>query len=321
MRQIFISFLFFLLFSCTPAENHPYSFYYWRTPLNLSAIEKAALEKSPTSYLFTHFFDIDKIDGKFQPVGIITKTETFKSSKKIIPVVYIKNEVFYDITIKEINFLAKNVYTLIQKKQKEFGFQSTNEIQIDCDWTAGTNKEYFEFLKQLQDISQVPITCTIRIHHVKNRTLSGVPPVDKVYLICYSTPYLQQNAGKKILDVPTLKDYLGNVDRYPLDIDVALPLNSYGTVTNVLGEKELIDSISLEDLEHADFKTITDNEVEIVKDGFHFGKKLSKGSKIKLEDNSDAQLNEVKKYLDFKLGSYNIIYYHLDEHFLRNRKL
>ncbi|MEC5158511.1 hypothetical protein [Chryseobacterium sp. MP_3.2] len=321
MKRIFILFLFSVLFSCTPAENHTYSFYYWRSTLNLSTVEKAALEKSPTSYLYTHFFDIDKIDGKFQPVGLITKNETFETSKKIIPVVYIKNEVFYDITIKEINFLAKNVSTLIQKKQKEFGFQSTNEIQIDCDWTAGTNKEYFEFLKQLQDISQVQITCTIRIHQVKNRTLSGVPPVHKVYLICYSTPSLQCNAGKKILDVPTLEKYLGNVDRYPLDIDVALPINSYGTVTNVFGDKELIDSISLEDLKHADFKTVTENMVEIKKDGFHFGKKLSNGSKIKVEVNSDAQLNEVRKYLDFKLGSYNIIYYHLDDHFLKNRKL
>lgn len=320
MKQFLLIFLCTFLLSCNKSEIHPYSFYYWRTNLSLSNTEKAELEKAPLPYLYTRFFDIDKVEGKFQPIAVITKEKTFKTEKAIVPVVFIKNEVFYDIKLEEITFLANNVYRLIKKKQNEMGLRSVNEIQIDCDWTAGTNKEYFEFLKQIQEISKDRISCTLRLHQVKNRTLSGVPPVDKVYLMCYSTSSPLENSTKNsILDVQTLKNYLKFIDRYPLDIEVALPIFSWGIVTNHLGNHKLINALTLKDLDDPAFKKLSENEVEVLKNGFYFGSFLNKGFKIKVEEISNQQLTEVKKYLDQKLGSYNIIYYHLDDRFLNDR--
>ena len=107
MKLFRLIFLFTFLLSCQNSEKHSYTFYYWRTTLSLNNAEKEALKKSDLPYLYTRFFDIEKVDGKFQPVAVITKDETFKTEKEIVPVVFIKNEVFYDITLDEINFLAK----------------------------------------------------------------------------------------------------------------------------------------------------------------------------------------------------------------------
>lgn len=317
MKKIPFLFLILVIVSCTRESSKPYTFYFWRTHLALNSIEKKALNEATNPYIYTRFFDIEKVAGKFQPVAVITKDDSFQTNKEIVPVIFIKNEVFYDITLDEINFLAGNINTLIKKKQTEFGFPISKEIQIDCDWTAGTNKEYFLFLEKLKDFSGKEITCTLRLHQVKNSKLSGIPPVEKVYLMCYSTSSPVENSGRNsILDLPTLKHYLKNIDLYPLDIDIALPIYSWGIVTNHVGKHQLINAISLTHLENPNFKKISKTEVEVLQDGFYFGKFLNKGFTLKVEEITDQQLKDVKKYLSQKLSFYNIVYYHLDDRFI-----
>lgn len=319
MKKFSFIFLFALLVSCENSKSHDYTFYYWRTHLSLDKTEKAALEKATSPYIYSRFFDIEKVDGKFQPVAVITKHQTFETNKEIVPVIFIKNDVFYDITLDEVNFLAENVSSLIQKKQKEFGFKTSKEIQIDCDWTAGTNKQYFAFLNQLKELSKKEITCTLRLHQVKNSKLSGIPPVQKVYLMCYSTSSPLENSDRNsILDISTLKNYLKSVELYPLDMDIALPIYSWGIVTNHVGKHKLINALSIKDLENANFKKISDTEVEIMKDGFYFGNYLNKGFTLKVEEISNEQLNEVKEYLNKKLPNFAIVYYHLDSKFVNH---
>ncbi|WP_027376617.1 hypothetical protein [Kaistella palustris] len=319
MNRLICTLLLLMLLSCKKWDQHPYTFYYWRTNLSMSAHEKKTLAEADAPYLYTRFFDIEKVNGKFQPVAVITKDDTFQTDKEIVPVVFIKNDLFYDITLKEIDFLAKNVSTLIQKKQKDFGFKPSGEIQIDCDWTAGTNKEYFAFLEKLKDYSKKEITCPLRLHQVKDRTLSGVPPVDKVYLMCYSTSSPLENTDRNsILDMPTLKNYLRYIQRYPLDIDVAVPIFSWGIVTNHVGKHKLINALTTKDLQNPNFKMISENKAEVLKDGFYFGSYLSKGFTIKVEEISNAQIRELKQFIGGKLWNYNIVYYHLDGRFLNH---
>lgn len=319
MKIFHIVFLFALAISCESSKTKDYTFYYWRTHLSLNAAEKNALQKATSPYIYTRFFDIEKVAGKFQPVAVITKDESFETNKEIVPVVFIKNEVFYDITMDEVDFLAENVSTLIKKKQTDYHIKISSEIQIDCDWTAGTNKEYFAFLKKLKELSGKEITCTLRLHQVKNSKLSGIPPVDKVYLMCYSTSSPLENSDRNsILDLPILKNYLKNVDLYPLDMDIALPIYSWGIVTNHLGKHKIINALSVEDLKNSNFKKLSENEIEVLTDGFYFGNYLNKGFHLKVEEISEDQLNQVKKFLDKKLSGYAIVYYHLDSKFLNH---
>lgn len=312
-----------LMFSCSKKENHPYTFYYWKTKLTLDVDEKQALHKATDPHLYTRFFDVDKSGEKFQPVGVITKDQSFDVKQKIVPVVFITNRTFLYIKKDEIHFLAQSINDLIKKKIADYHLNAAGEIQIDCDWTEGTRDDYFVFLKELKKISGKEITSTLRLHQVKDKSKMGIPPVDKVYLMCYSTSSPLENSGKNsILDVQILKSYLKDIDKYPIkNIDVALPIYSWGIVTNHLGKHKLINALSEKDLENTNFKKISDHEIEIVKDGFYFGNYMNKGFRIKVESISKSQLAEVTDFLDKKINRYSIIYYQLDRKFVNNRNL
>ncbi len=313
--------LLFLILSCQQEQHHSYSYYYWKTKLSLDAAEKTALKKATLPVLYTRFFDVDKINGNFVPVGVISKDKSFDTSKKIVPVVYIMTHCFYGIKKEEISQLAKSVTNLIQQKEKDFQFSPTNEIQIDCDWTSGIKNDYFQFLKELQKVSGKEITSTLRLHQVKDKHLAGIPPVKKVYLMCYSTSSPLENSNKNsILDVTLLKNYLSKIEDYPIkNIEVALPIYSWGIVTNHLGKHKLINALSSKDLENPNFKNRSDNEVIIQKDGFYFGNYLNKDFKIKVEEISNEQRQSVISFLEKKIPKFNIVYYQLDSKFVQNK--
>lgn len=320
IKFLLIGFI-FLVISCNKKEIHSYGFYYWKTKLALNDTEKKTLEQATLPYLYTRFFDVDKIDNKFQPVGVITKDKSFETQKKIVPAVFITNRTFLYIKKEEIVFLAKSIHDLIQKKASEYHLTTDNEIQIDCDWTVGTRDDYFKFLKELKKVSGKEITCTLRLHQVKDKNQTGIPPVEKVYLMCYSTSSPLENSDKNsILDVNTLKAYLSKIDEYPIKkIGVALPIYSWGIITNHLEKHKLINALSKKDLENSDFKRISENEAEVQKDGFYFGHYFNKGFIIKIEEISDDQLKEVVQFLENKIPNFNIIYYQLDSKFVFNQ--
>ncbi|KQT22894.1 hypothetical protein ASG22_14175 [Chryseobacterium sp. Leaf405] len=318
MKTLQFLFILFFAVSCNKKRTHQYTFYYWKTKLVLDKKEKEALQKVNDPYLYIRFFDIDKINGKFQPVGVITKDKSFETDKQIVPTVFITNRTFLYISKEEITFLAQHIYDLIQKKTFEYHLKINDEIQIDCDWTAGTKDDYFTFLKALKKISQKQITCTLRLHQVKDKIQTGIPPVEKVYLMCYSTSSPLENSDKNsILDVPILKSYLSEIDKYPIkNMEVALPIYSWGIVTNHLGKHKLINALSEKDLENINFKKISNTEIEILKDGFYFGNYMNKGFRIKVEEISDDQLKNVVNFLEKKIKHFNIVYYQLDSKFV-----
>lgn len=308
--------------SCTRKENHPYTFYYWKTRLKLDNEEKKVLDQATAPYLYTRFFDVDKVNGKFQPVAVITKDQSFQTDKQVVPTVFITNQTLTGISAEEIKFLAESIHLLVQKKSEEYQLKTNSEIQIDCDWTAGTRNDYFKFLKELKKVSGKEITCTLRLHQVKDKRRTGIPPVDKVYLMCYSTSSpLEKSDKNSILDVNILKSYLSKIEDYPVkNIEVALPIYSWGIVTNHLGKHKLMNALSQKDLENPDFKKISDHEIEVLKDGFYFGSYLNKGFKIKVEEIPEEQLEDVIEFLQKKIPHFTIIYYQLDSKFVSDRK-
>ncbi|WP_288374719.1 hypothetical protein [Chryseobacterium culicis] len=312
----------FLIVSCSRKENHPYTFYYWKTRLKLDSEEKKALGKATAPYLYTRFFDVDKVNGKFQPVAVISKDSSFQTDKQIVPTIFITNQSLLGISSEEIKFLAESIHHLVQKKSEEYHLSINNEIQIDCDWTAGTRNDYFKFLKELKRISGKEITCTLRLHQVKDKKQTGIPPVEKVYLMCYSTSSPLENSDKNsILDVNILKSYLSKLEDYPVKkIEVALPIYSWGIVTNHLGKHKLINALSKRDLENPNFRKRSDDEIEVLKDGFYFGSFLNKGFTIKAEEISEEQLEDVTVFLQKKIPHFTIIYYQLDSKFVLDRK-
>jgi hypothetical protein len=129
-----------------------------------------------------------------------------------------------------LDSLADNIIFLVSKKYKEqVNYASTfQELQIDCDWTAKTKDNYFRLLQSLKKISRKIISCTLRLYPYKYPRTMGVPPVDKVTLMCYNlTNPLDNDNKNSILDVTELKKYLPQKYVYPLRLDIALPINSW----------------------------------------------------------------------------------------------
>jgi hypothetical protein len=265
---------------------------------------------------------VDKIAGRFQPIAAISREKSFETDKKIIPVVFMTIRCFLNIKEEEISFLAKSIFDLIQSKQQDFEFENAGEIQIDFDWNSGTRDDYFKFLKELKRISGEKISCTLRLHQVKDKKETGVPPVEKVYLMCYSTSSPLENSDKNsILDVAILKNYLSKIEDYPIkNMDIALPIYSWGIVTNHVGKHLLINGLNKKDLENPNFRKISENEVEVLQDDFYFGNFLNKNFTIKIEEISDSQLEEVIGFLNKKLPKFNIIYFQLDGKFVENKR-
>lgn len=322
MKWSFLLLLFLGCVGCEKSPKHSYTFYYWKTNFNLTKQEKEALKKSDSPYLYMRFFDVDRVNGKLQPLASISSQKKLTITKEIVPVVYITNRCLLNITTEELSLLANGIHQLIQKKNAQIGNGDIREIQIDCDWTSSTREDYFTFLNILQDISGKEITCTLRLHQVRDRAKTGVPPVNKVYLMCYSTSSPLENSDENsILHIPTLKNYLGNLDSYPItNVAIALPIYSWGIVKNHLGKHQLINALNTDDLKNANFKNLNANEVLVQKDGFYFGFYLNKGFSIKVESITDEQLNETIKFLNSKLINFDIVYYHLDERFLTQHK-
>lgn len=322
MKILNILWVLLFIVSCSKKENHSYTFYYWKTNLKFDQEEKKALDHATAPFLYTRFFDVDKVGDKFQPVAVITKDNSFQTDKQIVPTVFITNPTLLGITQEEIKFLAESIHHLVQKKAEEYHLKINNEIQIDCDWTGGTRDDYFKFLKELKRISGKNITCTLRLHQVKDKRKTGIPPVDKVYLMCYSTSSpLEKSDKNSILDVNILKSYLSKMEDYPIKkVEVALPIYSWGIITNHLDKHKLINALSKKDLDNPNFKKTSEFQAEVLKDGFYFGHYLNKGFTIKVEEISKEQLEDVTQFLEKKIPHFNIIYYQLDSKFVLDRK-
>ena len=321
MKKILSILILLLIFSCKKQEKHDYGFYYWRTTLSLNQKEQDLLKQSKTPNLYTRFFDIDKTNLTFQTLGLIEVSENFSPGKKIVPVIFITNRTWEKISEEEIVFLAQKLNQSIKDIQQKNKLVLGNEIQIDSDCTVKTKDDYFKFLKKLKEISGKEITCTLRLHQVKDKAETGIPPVEKMYLMAYATSSPLENSEKNsILDVDVLKAYLKNLDDYPVKLDVALPIYSWGIVTNHLGKKKLINALTVEELiQNKNVKKMNKTTFEILKDDFYYGFYLNKNFTIKIEEIPEKDILESLNFIDGKLNyNFSVVYYHLDSKFTRN---
>lgn len=291
------------------------SFYIWKSNPDLTSDEAVFFQKTHAKKLYLRVFDVDIDQGKPAPKAVLKNFDSKFIDTDYIPVVFITNDSFKYLSDSDNQELAQNVFKLVHEIADEFDFDY-QEIQIDCDWTGTTRENFFFFLKNLSEISQKKITSTLRLHQVKYRQQTGIPPVDKVYLMAYATSNPTENQDiNSILDQNLLMDYLQNINDYPLDFDIALPLYSWAIVTNHLGRKKIINAVSQNDLNTLDF-IFKDGYYIAQKDVFFKGFYVNKGFKIKLEEISPELLNETKTYLNKHVRKpYQYVYYHLDRQF------
>lgn len=232
MKKILVLLLAAAVSSCSKTIKKPEhiqrSFYYWKNnEWQFKDSELSACKSLNAKKVYVKFFEVERNEfmGAF-PTAKSGLNFYRNDSLAIVPTVYLRNEVFLNASRGSLDTLADNVNFLITKYARES--IDVKEFQMDCDWTPKSRANYFYFLKKLKAVSGKEISCTLRLYPYKYPDKMGVPPVDRVSLMCYNLVNpLRSHEKNSILDLDELKSYVKGVREYPLPLDIALPIYSW----------------------------------------------------------------------------------------------
>ena len=200
------------------------------------------------------------------------------------------------------------------------------EIQIDCDWSGTTKEKYFKllsFLRKKIASKKIKLSSTIRLHQIKFFKKTGVPPVDRGMLMFYNVGEVADiSTQNSILDLEIAKQYLENFDNYPLQLDLALPIFSWGVLfrdgkmiklISGLREAELSDSTRFVNSSASRILNFG-STFEVKKSTYLDGRYLYEGDQIRLESVRLEVLEETAQLLKEHLFNEDltISFYHLD---------
>ncbi len=297
-------------------QHKDIAFYYWETNYRITPFEQRYLDSLDVQKLYVRFFDVMIQNGNAVPVGTLQVQEK-NIQHQIIPVVFITNETFQTLNKKEIEKLAENIRRKIALIYPTITDKEMKEIQFDCDWTVSTKHNYFYFLEKMkQRYSDGKISATIRLHQIKDKAQTGVPPINTGVLMYYATTNpLELKKRNSILDNAIAQNYIQNIDSYPLELAVALPIYSWAIVENPLGEKRLINDIRATELSDTNlYQKLEPNFYLVKQDHYIKGNYLYEDFTIKTESITTDALITAQKNISRKLKNKwkNILYFQID---------
>ena len=320
-----IYFCFVLFFFSCENTNHSaapeLAFYHWKNKINLSSSESEYLEDLSIQKLYLRFFDVDWDATQKEPVpiSIVQFSSPNKIPSKIVPTVFITNRTFLKIKNNDILNFAEKLLLKIKRIQKQIPQTQISEIQIDCDWTQKSKKNYFHFLdllkKKLKKENK-QLSVTIRLHQFKYPNQTGIPPADRGALMCYNVGELQiWETENSILDQKTTASYLRSNMNYSLPLDLALPVFHWGVLFRDGEMIKLINQLEASELNDQKFYSFKNkNRYTVQHSTYLHGHYLYPGDQLRLESVSPKVLKTVSQQLKNALPSPSktLIFYHLD---------
>jgi hypothetical protein len=302
------------------------AFYHWKTNLALTEEEENILIAHKQSPLYIHLLDLVWDEERMIPIPTaqLQVKNPLPEGITIVPVVYITNEVFEKIPDDAIEIIAEKLTERITEKlyAPDGSSPTIESLQIDCDWTLKTKDKYFKFLEALNTSFSFPLSATIRLHQIKYFDKTGVPPVKRGMLMFYNMGDLDDpTTQNSILDLEKAKSYMVNFDKYPLELDVALPLFQWGVIlrdgktvhlSNALTDSDLIDSLS--------YRKLDSNRYQVLESTYLKSYYCYEGDEIRLEKASISQLKEAVNLLSkhLKKEKRRLCFYHLDNEILKH---
>jgi hypothetical protein len=313
-KIIFFCILLVTITACQQSKKPTMAFYYWKTVFKLSALEKETLQENEVKKLYIRYFDID-LDSKTQepfprsPIHFDENTNGFV----VVPVVYIKNSVMLEKNI-DVEDLAKKTNSFINQINAKNDI-SVSEIQIDCDWTLLSRENYLKFLEHFKAISQKSLSATIRLHQIKYYKKTKIPNVDKGVLMYYNMGKIAPDSLNSIYERNIANAYLASLKKYPLPINMALPIYSWAIHIRdgkVIGLKNKIDFNTLK--KDTNFVQIKESWYKVKSSNYKNGSFFLKNDLLKLEAISTSKLLEMAEDLEehTETNPEEIIFYDLD---------
>ncbi|WP_081145801.1 hypothetical protein [Niastella vici] len=306
-------------------QPKPLSFYYWKTQFTLNDYERSVLKNNGVKSLYVRYFDVDlkPEDNQPSPVSPV-HLDTAMQGYRIIPVVFIRNRTFERLQPADIPTLAQHVFALVAQINQSQHI-ATTEIQFDCDWTERTRDKFFQFIQQYRAITSQTISSTIRLHQIKYKDKTGVPPVDYGVLMYYNMGAISGDNTNSIYERSVASRYNTYIKTYPLPMDVALPIFSWGQTIRNGKVVELLNKTNITQFENDSNFTRLNKTRFITKHAcFNGGYYFKEKDEIKLEQVSaddlldiTTQINQntnhrIGKLIFYDLDSTNLVQYEKD---------
>lgn len=304
-----------LLVACSAkTEKIDTAFYFWRTSFSLTETEQQYLKDLNVKKLYIRYFDVALQNNQAIPVAPVVFNQK-PEGYNVVPVVYIKNEVF--LQNNAVDSLAVKVYNYIQQINKSANV-SINEIQFDCDWSLKSKQNYFQFIEEFKKLHP-NLSATIRLHQIKYPEKTGVPSVKTGVLMYYNMGVINAGDDNSIYSQKTAKNYINSLHNYKLPLNIALPVFSWGVHVRSNQVTNLIGGLRVNDLMGDQFEKINENRYKVVEDVVFKGRYLAKDDEIKIEAVSADQLKEMMHYIkkNSKHKPNEIIFYDLNENNLK----
>jgi hypothetical protein len=228
-----------LLCTCQPKEKPQppqRAFYHWKSEFVMNRHDSLYLSKLGVRKMYVHYFDVvwNAERNAATPTARLQIQSRFPKNIICVPVVYITVEALKKLAHDTLTTaLAQKIAGKINGLHQQLKAAPYSEIQIDCDWTASTQKRYFLLLKNLRKNLKIntKISATVRLHQVKFLKKQGIPPADRALLMCYNMASVANiRTQNSIFDAEICKQYLENLADYPLPTDIALPLFSWAVI-------------------------------------------------------------------------------------------
>jgi hypothetical protein len=303
------------LLSACHQRQKAMSFYYWRTVFSIDTIETVTLKDNNVHTLYVRYFDVDwpPEDSSATPVSPIQFT-TEPTGYSIVPVVFLRNRVFEKLAPASIPAFTSKIKALIERISQSHSIRP-DEVQFDCDWTQRTKNSYFSFLRAYHDLSAKPVSCTIRLHQVKYPDQTGIPPVDHGVLMYYNMGNIDAGGGSSIYEKSIAHRYTPSLRSYPLSLDLALPVFSWGLLVRDGKVVQLLDKMSATLFDGDTCFTRLSRGWYSAKDGcFKSGYYFQHGDNIKIESVSADDLREIVTDVNRHTNHHiqNVLFFDLD---------
>ena len=203
--------------------------YFWRTDLRLDSTEQAFLQRYHINKVYCRYFDvvIDEEGAEPKPNATIAFSSTLPDSIELIPTVYITEDCMH----QKHAGLAEKIVKRIRQMNETNDIKHVSEIQIDCDYTSKSRKNYYQFLEEVKETWGQTLSTTIRLHQLSMEA----PPVDYGVLMIYNTGDPRKwEERNPILDIRDVQAYLKRLDSYPLPLAAAYPVYQWvRTIRNI----------------------------------------------------------------------------------------
>jgi len=299
LMKKYLYLLLVLLGACSYEDTPPeQALYCWKTQVQFSAEEADFVKNNRIERLYIRYCDVGLRDNAPVPIAPVDIDTLSVQGKTVIPVVYLKNEIFNSELTEGnstyISTLAHKLGDYIEQINRYYRLR-VSEVQFDCDWSLSTKQAYFSMLEAFKKEFPYQLSATIRLHQVKYREETGVPPVDYGVLMYYNMGRISATGANSIYDRSTALRYLGKLREYPLPLDIALPMFAWGVhsadgqVLNLVGGLTHAEAQAISTLVRIDASDI----YKVAEQTYYKGRVWQAGDLIKIEEVSDAQRKEM----------------------------